>query len=65
MSIINLGDKPDDSKFDLKENERYTGVITEPRTWRERLFSWPWKPWQRHKVTVGDYMITGRDGKSE
>jgi len=21
-----------------------------PRTWRERLFSWPWRPWQATKV---------------
>lgn len=19
------------------------------RTWKERLFSWPWKPWQKYK----------------
>lgn len=22
------------------------------RTWVERLFSWPWRPWQSHIVTV-------------
>jgi hypothetical protein len=22
------------------------------RTWRERLFSWPWRPWQAWRVTV-------------
>jgi len=65
MTIINLGDKPDDSKFELKENETYTGVITEQRTWRERLFSWPWKPWKRYNVTFGTWVIEKRDGESE
>lgn len=27
-------------------------VGTVRRTWRERLFSWPWRPWQATKVAV-------------
>jgi hypothetical protein len=23
-----------------------------PRTWRERLFSWPWRPWQRYRPPI-------------
>ena len=35
------------------------------RTWRERLFSWPWRPWVRTKyvenimVPVGDALSIG------
>lgn len=25
-------------------------VEKEPRTWKERLFSWPWRPWQKHRI---------------
>lgn len=24
-------------------------IMTVPRSWRERLFSWPWRPWQGRK----------------
>lgn len=26
------------------------GVIVTKRTWKERLFSWPWKPWLKQKA---------------
>lgn len=26
------------------------GVRSVPRTWRERLWSWPWRPWTRVRV---------------
>lgn len=36
------------------------------RGWRERLASWPWRPWQRRKIIVtpppmkpGEYYIAG------
>lgn len=37
------------------------------RTWRERLFSWPWRPWQRTELALeppickpGEYLVVGR-----
>jgi hypothetical protein len=27
-------------------------TVTEIRAWRERLWSWPWRPWQRTKLVV-------------
>lgn len=30
--------------------ETYEVVI--PRTWRERLLSWPWTPWKRTRVII-------------
>lgn len=35
-----------------------TIAITEPRSWIERLFTWPWKPWETHKVVVHHIMPT-------
>lgn len=39
-------------------------LLTEPeivdRTWRERLFSWPWRPWRKQKVIQvprGDVLV--------
>lgn len=32
------------------------------RTWRERLFSWPWRPWVKW-VTVADGSVSIRDGQ--
>ena len=26
-------------------------VVFGKRTWKERLFSWPWRPLQKHKVS--------------
>jgi len=25
-----------------------------PRTWKQRLFSWPWEPWRSYKVIWPD-----------
>ncbi len=43
-------------------------IITDPyvsdydqvrRTWRERLFSWPWQPFVKFKTGVGDQIFSG------
>lgn len=26
--------------------------VLKPRTWRERLFSRPWRPWQKHRLVT-------------
>ena len=28
-----------------------------PRSWRERLFSWPWQPWRATKAVPSDEVL--------
>lgn len=34
------------------ENKNLTVVEAKPRSWKERLFSWPWKPWKKVNITM-------------
>lgn len=36
----------------LLPNVVLTTTETVPRTWRERLWSWPWRPWRTTKQVV-------------
>lgn len=36
-------------------------VITIKRTWKERFFSLPWRPWIKTKVTIEPRIIVARD----
>jgi len=40
--------------FQIVESTELTITESEivPRTWRERLFSWPWRPWVKTKLIV-------------
>ncbi len=29
-----------------------------PRTWRERLFSWPWRPWDKYRGPIAVIDLT-------
>jgi hypothetical protein len=40
---------------------------TSERTWKERLFSWPWRPWKKLKhfmvvIPSGDFIIDHQNG---
>jgi len=32
-------------------------ALTAPRSWRARLFSWPWRPWRSHDSPI---VVMGR-----
>lgn len=32
------------------------------RTWRERLFSWPWKPWKKFNSVYNPKVYSLKDG---
>lgn len=32
------------------------------RTWRQRLFSWPWRPWRNAMMYEGQVVVTSIDG---
>ncbi len=40
-------------------------VAIKPRSWFERLFSWPWRPWHNSKVWTGTGEVDAFDIKAD
>jgi hypothetical protein len=58
----------DDPFEELLQEQRHRARIVVERSWRTRLFSWPWRPWAKredlgvhdvrvkfHRQTIGDW----------
>jgi len=48
--------------YKIVESLHLTETLTKPRDWRERLFSWPWRPWVRFKTEDVPYRGAVRIG---
>ena len=36
--------------FEIRVSALLTVTRTRPRSWRERLLTWPWRPWLSHEI---------------
>ena len=58
MAVIPTGLMGQIGGIQIFVNSSKTGAYVK-RTWRERLFSWPWQPWisQKWDKEAGDYFL--------